>query len=304
MSRVVLHMPADAALAARLAPRLDARAVAIDWHRFPDGESLMTLPTDLADADVSVLASLRDPDALALPVWFVAHTAREFGARSVGLLAPYLAYMRQDRRFAPGQAVSATLFARFVEAAFDWVATVDPHLHRLPRLDAVYRIPAIAVSATTALAEWIAREVERPMLIGPDAESRQWVAAIAEHARIPYQVLAKTRRGDRDVEVTLPDRAALEGRTPVLVDDIVSSGRTLLETLAHLGRMDLPPPVVVAVHAVFAGDAYHRLQAAGAARIVSTDTLPHPSNAISIAALLAAGVAAQLAALPASARAP
>jgi ribose-phosphate pyrophosphokinase len=300
--RTLLHMPADAALGTRIASLLGAQAAPVDLHRFPDRESLITLPPDLAGRDVVVLAGLREPDPLALPLWFIAHTAREFGARSVRLIAPYLPYMRQDRRFTPGQAVSAPLFARFLEGAFDSLVTVDPHLHRIPRLDALYRMPAVAVSATPYVAEWISREVPNAVLIGPDSESAQWVGAIAARAGLPFQVLTKTRHGDRDVEVTLPDVAAIGGRTPVLVDDIVSSGHTLLETLAHLRRMALPPPVVVAIHAVFAGDAFARLEAAGVARIVSTDTLQHPSNAISVAPALAAQAAIQIAGGPVVAR--
>lgn len=292
MSGVLLHAPGDAALAGRLGPLIGARVAPVELHRFPDGESLVTLPPGLDGCDVRLLASLRDPDALALPLWFAAHTARGLGARSVQLVAPYLAYMRQDRRFAPGQAVSAPLFARFVEGAFDGLLTVDPHLHRIATLDAVYRIPAVAVSATGAVADWLSTAVPDAVLIGPDSESAQWVGAIAARASLPFQVLAKTRRGDRDVDVSLPDAAALRGRRPVLVDDIVSTGHTLLRTIAQLRDLGIPPPVVVAIHAVFAGDAYARLQAAGVERIVSTDTLPHPSNAIGIAPTLAAALRA------------
>ncbi|MFZ5657296.1 MAG: ribose-phosphate diphosphokinase [Pseudomonadota bacterium] len=298
MTRTLLHPPADAALATQVAALLDADAGALDLHRFPDGESLVTLPPDLAGHDVVVLAGLREPDALAMPLWFTAHTARELGARSVRLIAPYLPYMRQDKRFAPGQAVTAPLFARFVGAAFDGLVTVDPHLHRIPALDHVYRIPAAAVSAAPFVARWLARELPDAVLIGPDSESAQWVGAIARDAGLPFQVLAKTRRGDREVDVTLPDGAAIGTRTPVIVDDIVSSGHTLLETVGHLRRLGLPAPVVVVIHAVFAGDAHARLRDAGVARIVSTDTLPHATNAISIAPALAAQAAAQIAASP------
>ena len=95
-----------------------------------------------------------------------------------------------------------------------------------------------------------------------------WVADIAARSGMPWQVLAKERRGDYDVRVSLPDPAAVSGRTPVLIDDIVSSGHTIQETLAHLRRLSLPPPLLVAIHPVFAGDAYarlHRMQLSGEA---------------------------------------
>lgn len=288
MNRVLIPFPADAALAATVATPLQARLAPLDWHRFPDGESLVTLDDDLHGADVAILASQHPADALALPLRFGARTAREFGARSVGLIAPYLGYMRQDTRFHRGEAISAPLFARFLEESFDWLVTVDPHLHRYARLDALYRMPVRHVSATSAVAGWVAREVPDAMLIGPDSESGQWVAGIAAEAGLPYQVLDKQRQGDYDVRVSLPDAGAAKGRTPVLVDDIVSSGRTILETVGHLHRLALPAPVLVAIHPVFAGDAYARLQSAGLARIASTDTIAHASNAIRIGDALAA----------------
>lgn len=295
MNRVLVPFPADAALAATVAPALQARLAPVAWRHFPDGESLVALDGSMEGADVAILASLRDPDPLALPLRFAAQTAREFGARSVGLIAPYLAYMRQDTRFHAGEAVSAPLFARFLEEAFDWLVTVDPHLHRVERLQSLYRIPTTHVSATPDVAAWIARTVPDAMLIGPDSESEQWVARIAAQAGVPYQVLSKQRHGDYDVRVSLPDATAAAGHTPVLVDDIVSSGRTILETLAHLKKLALPPPVLVAIHPVFAGDAYPRLQEAGVVRIASTDTIAHSSNAIPLGTALAAAASALMA---------
>lgn len=294
MSRVLLAFPELRALGAELAPRVGARLGALGWRRFPDGESLVTLDADLADADVLLLAGLRSPDSAALALRFAAETAREFGARSVGLVAPYLAYMRQDTRFHPGEAISAPLFARFLEQCVDWLVTVDPHLHRNPSLDRLFSIPARNVAAAPAIAAWVRDNVPDAILIGPDSESAQWVADIAARADVPYQVLAKTRQGDRSVSVSLADAVVARGRTPVVVDDIVSSGHTMLETLKHLSGLGLAPATCLVTHAVFSDDAHGNLLAAGAQRVVSTDTIPHPTNAISVAPFLAAACDALL----------
>lgn len=119
MNTVLLPFSAQRRLAEELAPLLDARLGHLDWRRFPDGESLVTIDEALQGADAVLLSSLNQPDALALALRFAAATAREFGARSVGLVAPYLAYMRQDRRFHPGEAVSAPLFAAFLQEGVD-----------------------------------------------------------------------------------------------------------------------------------------------------------------------------------------
>jgi ribose-phosphate pyrophosphokinase len=287
MTRMLLSFPLQRKLADAMAPMLAARTGRLDWRHFPDGESLVTIEEGLDGFDVALVASLRNPDELALPLRFAAATAREFGARSVGLIAPYLAYMRQDKRFNAGEAVSAPLFARFLEESFDWLVTADPHLHRNPELSGLYRIPVRRVATAPLVADWIRDNISNAILIGPDSESDQWVSDIANRAGVPYQVLTKIRRGDRDVEVSLPSIGAARSRTPIIVDDIASSGRTAIETLDHLKRLGLPPAVCVVIHPVFAQDAYAQLLAAGPARIVSTDSIPHPSNAISIAGLLA-----------------
>ncbi|TGR08213.1 ribose-phosphate diphosphokinase [Mesorhizobium sp. M4B.F.Ca.ET.190.01.1.1] len=291
MTRVLLPFPLQRTMADVVGSLLGARTGRLDWRHFPDGESLVTIEQDLDGVDVALVASLRNPDELALPLRFATATAREFGARSVGLIAPYLAYMRQDKRFNPGEAVSALLFARFLAESFDWLVTADPHLHRTPKLTELFRIPAHAVATAPLISDWIRDNVPNAVLIGPDGESSQWVSDIADRAGVAYQILTKIRRGDRDVDVSLPSIDAARSRTPVIVDDIASSGRTMIETLDHLRQLGLPPAVCIVIHPVFAQDAYTHLWAAGAERVVSTDSIPHPSNAISIASLLAEGSA-------------
>lgn len=284
----ILAFPEVFPLAVRIADLSGGQAGAIDIHRFPDGESLVTLPDDLAGKDVAILASLSDPDRLALPLRFAAETARELGARSIGLIAPYLAYMRQDRRFSPGQAISAPLFARFLEESFDWLATADPHLHRIHSLSDLFTIPARSIETAPLLAEWIAANVPDAVLLGPDSESRQWVAQVAHLANRPFEVLEKRRSGDRDVEVSVPRSEALLAGTPVIIDDIASSGRTLIQAIGRLRAAGARPPVCIVIHAVFAGNAHAAILAAGAARIVTTDSIPHSTNEISLAGMLSA----------------
>lgn len=280
---VLLFFPGMEALATQIVERTGNHAHPVDLHHFPDGETLVTLPEQLVDQDVAILATLHEPDPLALPLTFTASTAREFGARSVGLIAPYLAYMRQDQRFAPGQAVSAPIFARFLQESIDWLVTADPHLHRVHSLGELFEIPTRRVETAPLLAEWIKANVPDAVLLGPDGESRQWVAEVAQRAGRPFEVLEKVRSGDREVQVSVPQSEALLGGTPVILDDIASSGRTMIEAIARLADAGCRPPVCVVIHAVFSGDAYNQILKAGAARIVTTNSIHHASNAISLA---------------------
>ena len=290
MTALILAFPGIEALAKDLANRLGAETATIDIHRFPDGESLVALPENIEGRDVIFLATLRDPDVLALPLRFAAATARELGVLRVGLVAPYLGYMRQDKRFAPGQAVTAPLFAQFLEDSFDWLVTADPHLHRIPSLDRIFGIPAIRVKAAPLIADWIGREVPDAVILGPDSESQQWVAEVARIAERPFEVLTKVRSGDRQVDISVPESSALKHGTPVVLDDIASSGRTMIRAIEHLIAAGSSPPICVIIHAVFSGSAYEDVLAAGAARVITTDSIPHITNAITLADPLAASI--------------
>jgi ribose-phosphate pyrophosphokinase len=111
---------------------------------------------------------------------------------------------------------------------------------------------------------------------------------VAELAGCPYTVLSKVRSGDHEVAVSLPPPQLLAGRTPVLVDDIASTARTMVAATGQLKQAGAAAPICIAVHALFAGDAYSVLQQAGVAAVVSCNTVPHASNGIDLMPALAA----------------
>ncbi len=285
MKPLLFALPGNTHLADSLVSQLDAERGTLTLREFPDGESYVRIDSPVAGREVVLLCTLDRPNAKLLPLLFLARTARELGATRVGLIAPYLAYMRQDQRFHEGEAVTSRHFAQIVSLFADWLVTVDPHLHRFSDLDEIYSVPNRVVHAAPLISQWVAR-LNTPVLIGPDGESEQWVAAVARAAGAPYLVLQKIRRGDRDVEVSVPDIELHRSRTPVLVDDIISTAHTMIETVGQLKRAGLAPPVCVGVHAVFAGSAYRDLRAAGATRVVTCNTIEHETNAIDVAAVV------------------
>lgn len=287
---LILAFPGAARLAALLAGELDAEWSELALHRFPDGESLVRIDTAVKGRCVVLAANLRMPDEKALPLVFAADAARELGASQVGLVAPYLPYMRQDRRFNPGEAITSRSYARVLSSSFDFLVTVDPHLHRWHSLAELYPIRTAAVASAPAIAGWLRRHASNALLVGPDAESSQWVADVAARADVPWTVMAKTRRGDRAVSVKLADPGPWPGRVPVLLDDIVSTGETLLAATDALRKAGMPPPACIAVHALFDADALWRLLEAGVRQVVTCDSVPHATNAIPLTPLVARAV--------------
>lgn len=286
---IVVGWP-GAAFGRALSANLACTYADLDVHRFPDGESRVRIDCDVRGSDVVMAAGLDRPDTRALPVLFAADALRELGARHVCLAAPYLAYMRQDARFAPGEAISSRSFARILSAFFDSLVTVEPHLHRWAGLDAIYSIPSRAVAAAGPIAEWVCANVESPIIVGPDAESEPWVAEVARLARAPHTVMAKRRAGDHEVGVQLRDTALPPGLSPVIVDDIVSTGNTIAAATRALREGGCAAPVVVGVHALFDDAALARMAQAGARRVVTCDTIDDPTNAIPLAPAVARAV--------------
>lgn len=290
MVPLLFELSAAEGFAEALEAQLHAERGTISRRQFPDGESYLRYDTPVDGRDILLLCTLDRPDPKLAPLVFAAATAREHGANSVGLVAPYLAYMRQDKEFRSGEAVTSRHFAKLLSDHVDWMVTIDPHLHRFPRLETIYSIPAIAATATTAIAEWVRDNVEQPVIIGPDEESAQWVQRIAEQANARATVLRKQRSGDYSVTIDEHGLEHLGQGTPVLIDDIASSGRTLIEAARLIRQAAREAPICAIVHPIFAGDSYQRLASAGVRRVVSTNTVAHESNAIDVSPILATAI--------------
>jgi len=244
-------------------------------HRFPDGESKFTLPTDLP-AHVIFCRSLDHPNDKLAELVIAAGGARDLGAQKLSLVAPYLCYMRQDKAFHPGEVVSQKAVGHCLAAYFDNLLTVDAHLHRTRRLADAAPVSgkAVNLNATGPMARFIQAHVDNAFVLGPDAESRQWVSEIARYAGLDFGVASKRRKGDREVEVSLPE-GDYSGRHVVLVDDVASTGQTLLQASRALAPHRPASVSVLVTQALFVGDAMDQLKAAGVNEIWSCD-IPMP----------------------------
>lgn len=284
---LLLHFEDEADSAVRIAAAAGIATACISRHRFPDGELKLRLPAALP-AHVVLLRSLAQPNEKLVELLLAAQTARTLGASQITLVAPYLAYMRQDIAFSPGEAVSQRIVGRFLAGLFDAVVTVDPHLHRIATLEEAVPVPrTVVLSGAPLLADLIARHRPDALLIGPDEEALQWVAQAAARHGFDHAVCRKVRHGDRHVEIALPE-TTVRGRAVVLLDDVASSGHTLAQAARGLLAAGAASVDVAVTHALFAGDAGQLLWKAGIRHVWSTDCIAHPSNAVSMAPAIAA----------------
>lgn len=283
---LLLYFEEEKDQATQIATAAGMALASISRHRFPDGELKLRLPDTLPQR-VTLLRSLHHPNEKLLELLLVARTARTLGAKHLTLVAPYLAYMRQDIAFQPGEAVSQRIVGHLLADLFDAIITVDPHLHRIATLQEAVPVPqAVVLSGAPLLADWIALHRKQAMLVGPDEESAQWISQAAKLHGFDFAVCRKIRHGDRSVDVTLP-QADFSGRAVVLLDDIASSGHTLANVARLLRAAGAATVDVAVTHALFADDALNLIKDAGVSNIWSTDCIPHPSNAVSMAPLIA-----------------
>lgn len=275
----------------RLAAELGLSCLAVDVHRFPDGESKVRLPLPLAE-HVIVYRSLDHPNDKLIELLLLAATAREAGVTRLSLVAPYLCYMRQDIAFRPGEAVSQRIVGKLLAELFDDVITVDPHLHRVTNLaEAIPAGCAVALCSAAPMGEFLSRRLHKPVLLGPDAESAQWVQAVAAAGGLEYAVAHKVRHGDRQVDVRLPE-FDFRGRTVVMVDDVISTGHTVARAAAELKTAGAGELYCLVTHALCATGADALLRDAGVVKLWSSDSINHASNAVHLCGLLADAVRA------------
>lgn len=276
----------EQAIAQRAADASGLALAVIERHRFPDGELRLRLPDPLPPR-VVLWRGLHQPNEKLVELLLAARTARQLGAQHLTLVTPYLAYMRQDIAFHPGEAVSQRIVGAFLAELFDAAITVDPHLHRVATLaEAVPVRDAIVLSGAPLLADHIATQRHDVLLIGPDEESVQWVAQAAQPHGWTGAVCRKTRHGDRAVDIELPD-LPIAGRAVVLMDDVASSGHTAAQAAHALLRAGAASVDVAVTHALFAAGAIELLRKAGVDQVWSTDAIPHASNAVSIVPMVA-----------------
>ena len=286
MIPAIYTFPSYQQQARQLANSLNLPCYDIKVHHFPDKESLVTLPPEKNEHVIFCL-SLDYPNNKLIELFLAAKTARQNGVKRLSLVAPYLCYMRQDKSFESDQAISQQIIGQWLSELFDDLITVDPHLHRVTSLDTV--IPNtnnIALTAAPLLGEFVKSLNKDIFLIGPDEESLQWVKQVASICNASYAIATKIRHSDTHVSIQLP-QMNFKNQHVILVDDVISTGNTVAQTAIQLYAAGANSVDVLVSHALFSKQSINTLDNANIKNIWSSDSIPHKTNSISLANLLA-----------------
>ncbi len=286
MTPAIYTFPSYQQQARQLANSLNLPCFDIKVHHFPDKESLVTLPSEKNEHVIFCL-SLDYPNNKLIELLLAAKTARQQGVKRLSLITPYLSYMRQDKSFHAGEAISQQVIGQWLSELFDDLITVDPHLHRVTSLDTV--IPDtnnIIITAAPLLGEFVKSLNKDILLMGPDEESLQWVKQVASICNASYAVATKIRHSDTHVSIQLP-QMHFQNQHVILVDDVISTGNTVAQTAIQLYAAGVKQVDVLVTHALFSEQSINTLDNADIKNIWSSDSIPHKTNNISLADLLA-----------------
>jgi len=273
------------ALAAALADELDEPLSAVEYDRFPDGETFAAVPE--FDADRAVVVATTDSNDAWIELLQLQDAVREAGAAEVVTVIPYMGYARQDKAFEPGQPVSARAVAKAAATGADRVVLVNPHEDSIADF---FDAHVTICDAAGVLAEPLPDDLVDPLFLSPDSGAVE----LAEATRDAYgtgetDYFEKVRHSGTDVEIT-PSDAEPAGRDVVIVDDIIATGSTMSQAVGHLDKGGAARVFATCVHPLLARDARTKLERAGIERIVGTDTVERDVSAVSVAPLIAAAI--------------
>jgi len=273
-------------LAKKIARKAKAKYGELYASHFPDGETYLRFKTSVKGKEVVLVNTLYpNPNENMVELVFAAHTAKELGAKKVTIVAPYLAYMRQDKRFHAGECKSNTIMSKLLGVA-DRVITIDPHLHRIKSMKEIFRTQTKKLSANEVIAEHIKKNMKNVMIVGPDSESDQWAETIAKHLKTHATVLKKKRYTARKVRIIVKKGVDFKGKNVVIVDDIISTGNTMIEPIKQIKRMGAKSVYCICVHGLFVEGALKKMKKLGV-HVLSTNTITNPVSKIDISKLIA-----------------
>ncbi|MFW5704221.1 MAG: ribose-phosphate diphosphokinase [Nanoarchaeota archaeon] len=261
---------------------------------FPDGDIYLKYKKDLTEKKLIIVESMQpNSNETLMRIIFAAKTAKDLGAKKVILIAPYLAFMRQDKRFNPGECVSAPIMAELLNNSIDQLITIDPHLHRIPKLSDIFTIKAKNYTANHVIADYIKKKFKNEIIVGPDWESYQWADDIAQEVGVKKTVLEKDRHSFRSVDVKIKDKIDMKGKNVIIVDDIISTGNTMIKAAQKARKLGAKTVTAIGVHGLFVENGLKKMHK-HFDKILTVNTIEHETNIIDISPELVSAIKKEL----------
>jgi len=281
--------PNSAELARKISEALKVPLASIRTKRFPDGEFYFKFDEKISGEDLMLVGSLYPPqDTHAMELFLMLHTARDLGANSIKVFVPYLAYSRQDERYLEGECLSAAMIAEILgQLGADALYTIDIHNEKVLKM---YKIPVYNLTASGELAKYfVAKGLKDPLVMAPDdeklAERRARYAARIINAECDF--LRKRRNRQTGEITTYAKKLNVHGRDAIIIDDIISTGKTSANATKILRSQGARRVFVGVSHALLLGDSLKLLKESGVDDVVGTDSVVNEYAKVSVAPILA-----------------
>ncbi|MCX8147000.1 MAG: ribose-phosphate diphosphokinase [Candidatus Woesearchaeota archaeon] len=270
---VVIGFDESKHIAKKISKELKFKYVGAVVRKFPDGESYTRIYNEkLKGKKVFLVLSLDNPNDKIVTLIFLAHHIRALGALKICLIAPYLCYMRQDKQFRKGEVVSNKAIADLFNKYFDEIITVDPHLHRIKNLNQIFKIKTKKVSAVPLIANFVKKKCKNPFIFGPDYESYQWAKKVAKIIGCGVDILKKHRYSSESVRIKIKEKLNLKDKDVVIVDDIISTGHTMMEVIRDAKKLGAKRVLCICIHGLFVENALNKIKKLNA-EVYSTNTI-------------------------------
>lgn len=269
-------------LAGRVSDELKSALFVSEFRKFPDGELYMRILDDIAGEEVTVIQStMSDSDFVALLLLIDACGE----ASKINVVIPYMGYARQDKRFEKGEPISAHAMARAIKA--DNVFTINIHA---PSILEHFEARATNLDATPMIGKYIKNlKLKNPLIVAPDDGAIALARNASKDLGIDCDFLEKKRLSGEKV-IIQPKNIPVKGRDVIIIDDIISTGGTMAETIALLKKQGASEVFAACVHPVLSSNAILRLFRAGVKGIIATDTIDKGVSAVSVAPVIAEAI--------------
>ncbi|MEO2117729.1 MAG: ribose-phosphate diphosphokinase [Methanocaldococcus sp.] len=266
-------------LAFKVAKLLNTKLTRVEYKRFPDNEIYVRIVDEINDDEAVIINTQKNQNDAIVETILLCDALRDEGVKKITLVAPYLAYARQDKKFNPGEAISIRALAKIYSNIVDKLITINPHETHIKDF---FTIPFIYGDAIPKLAEYVKDKLNEPIVLAPDKGALEFAKTASKILNAEYDYLEKTRLSPTEIQIA-PKSLDAKDKDVLIVDDIISTGGTMATAVKLLKEQGAKKIIAACVHPVLIGDALNKLYSAGVEEVIGTDTYLSEVSKVSVA---------------------